>query len=232
MDEDCCKTESSETEPEPKKCCKKKDKDGQELNTGLSQILLGVVKNDKEIARHQKRFGISSFIYRSRRPFHPGRLHDAFLNKYFSFHGSLKAEKEETDNLGLENRQKELASKGEERSKIMGGLMRSKARMNILQFSILTMHTKIWSFKFSVQWEKFLQSIHPCHPCLGVCLGRHVTVLHGRVAAGGQRSARQAGAALALRDQAHVGGLSLRARDHEGDDGREWQGQSIKYVSG
>ena len=124
--EKCCKKEESDSEPEPKKCCKKKDKDGQELNTGLSQILLGVVKNDKEIARHQKRFGISSFIYRARRPFHPGRLYDAFLNQYFSFHGSLKEEKEETENIGLENKQMGLAAKGEARSKTMGGLMRSK----------------------------------------------------------------------------------------------------------
>lgn len=78
-DEECCKKGESDSEPEPKKCCKKKDKEGQELDTGLSDILLGVVKNDKEIARHQKRFGISSFIYRARRPFHPGRLPEPIL---------------------------------------------------------------------------------------------------------------------------------------------------------
>ena len=55
--EECCKKKEKEA---GKKCCKSKDKDGQEVDTGLSQILLGVVKNDKDIARHQKRFGISS----------------------------------------------------------------------------------------------------------------------------------------------------------------------------
>ena len=51
------------------------------------QVLIGVVPlNSFKIAkttRHESRFGISSFVYRSRRPFHPDRLYDDFLEPYF-----------------------------------------------------------------------------------------------------------------------------------------------------
>merc|ERR1719305_744013 len=122
-EEECCRKEESDSEPEPKKCCKKKDKEGQELDTGLSQILLGVVKNDKEIARHQKRFGISSFIYRSRRPFHPGRLNDCFLDPFFMTQFRTEDIPETSD---LEDVQKQAASKQNKRKELMGVLMRSK----------------------------------------------------------------------------------------------------------
>ena len=121
--EECCKKKEKDG---GKKCCKSKDKDGQEVDTGLSQILLGVVKNDKDIARHQKRFGISSFIYRARRPFHPCRLYDLFLNEFFIFHGSMKEEAEELETIGLQKRQEYAASRQKRRTEGMGGLMRSK----------------------------------------------------------------------------------------------------------
>ena len=38
---------------------------------------------ERKLTRHEKRFGITSFIYRARRPFHPGRLCDLFLEPYF-----------------------------------------------------------------------------------------------------------------------------------------------------
>jgi hypothetical protein len=65
----------------------------------LSKIILGVVSNNKEMTRHENRFGITSFIYRARRPFHPGRLYDYFLDPFFIFHGSRKEEIEETSKL-------------------------------------------------------------------------------------------------------------------------------------
>ena len=36
-----------------------------------------------EITRHEARFGITSFIYTSRRPFHPQRLENNIILKYF-----------------------------------------------------------------------------------------------------------------------------------------------------
>merc|ERR1739847_207261 len=80
--ESCCKKSLEEG---GKKCCKPKAKNGQMIDSGLSKVILGVASNDKEriLTRHEARFGISSFIYRARRPFHPGRLLDTFLNPYF-----------------------------------------------------------------------------------------------------------------------------------------------------
>ena len=60
------------------KCCDKF------IDSGLSQVLLGVQDNNpKSLTRHEQRFGITSFVYRSRRPFHPGRFYNAFLGKLF-----------------------------------------------------------------------------------------------------------------------------------------------------
>merc|ERR1719278_1913097 len=58
------------------------------VDTGLSQVQLDVVANnnrkERKMTRHEARFGITSFIYRSRRTFHPGRLGDLLLEPFFS----------------------------------------------------------------------------------------------------------------------------------------------------
>ena len=106
-----------------KKCCKsKKGKNGQVIDSGLSKILLGVLsKNNKEKAmtRHEARFGITSFVYRARRPFHPGRLHAWFLDLFFIYQGS--GTKEETECAS-----KDTVHRQESRVNCLGGLMRSK----------------------------------------------------------------------------------------------------------
>ena len=51
-------------------------------------------KADRKITRHEARFGITSFIYRARRPFHPGRLRDLFLEPYFA---SVEHEEDEEE---------------------------------------------------------------------------------------------------------------------------------------
>ena len=110
-----------------KKCCKSKSKNNQLLDSGLSQVQLGVVPNNngnQQTTRHEKRFGITSFIYRARRPFHPGRIYHQFMEPFFM----LRYEEEEGPELRshLDKLQKQAAVKQEKRVKFMGELLRSK----------------------------------------------------------------------------------------------------------
>ena len=89
---------------------------------------LDVVPNsnskDRKITRHEARFGITSFIYRARRPFHPGRLRDLFLEPYFA---SVEHDEEEEEKMTeaekltkLEEDQKEADEKKIKRVETMG----------------------------------------------------------------------------------------------------------------
>jgi len=114
----CCE-ESIEKDGE--KCCNR-----QEFQTKFSQIILGVVSNNREMTRHEERFGITSFIYRSRRPFHPCRLYDNVLEPLFIFQGA--DEKMNEINKSFESLQQELGFglKQDQRRAQFGELMRSK----------------------------------------------------------------------------------------------------------
>ena len=108
-----------------KKCCKSKAKNGQTVDSGMSQVLLGVLANNTsaKVTRHEKRFGITSFVYRARRPFHPGRLHEKLLEPYFMEH----AEQEGPELRSYLPNLQELASlKQAKRVELMGELLRSK----------------------------------------------------------------------------------------------------------
>ena len=107
-------------------------------------MLLEVVTTDnldKKITRHERRFGIKSFIYKSRRPFHPGRLNDQFLDPFFADtpidfedydfeeeeEGQKKPKKtEEEKHLELEKIQREACEKEKVRTAQLGELLRSK----------------------------------------------------------------------------------------------------------
>ena len=106
------------------KCCKK-EKNEKIINSGLSEIMLGIVsqnKNSAGLTRHESRFGITSFVYRARRPFHPGRFYDKFIEPFFMD----QREDEEPDQDDLANLQKQAAEKKETRVAFMGELLRSK----------------------------------------------------------------------------------------------------------
>jgi len=105
------------------KCCKSKNKNL--IDSGLSTILLGVVadKNNQtkaNLTRHEERFGITSFIYRARRPFHPGRLYDEFLDPFFILRYR------ESEGHDVQELQKEALKKQAQRVKSLGELLRSK----------------------------------------------------------------------------------------------------------
>ena len=88
------------------------------------------------MTRHEARFGITSFIFRARRPFHPGRLWDLFLQPFFSKmeheyeegEGG-KSEEEESNLRRLDKQQEEARGKQRERSQRIGKLLRSKGFM-------------------------------------------------------------------------------------------------------
>jgi len=112
-----------------KKCCKKKQaQNGQMVDTGLSQVMLGVISNNnsgkQKKTRHETRFGITSFVYKSRRPFHPGRLYDNIMEKYFVLRYEEKDGPELRSYLG--KLQEEAKEKQKNRKMLMGELLRSK----------------------------------------------------------------------------------------------------------
>jgi len=130
-DLECCEKSMAQ---DGKKCCKSKSKDGKLVDSGLSQVQLDVVTNnikDRKITRHETRFGITSFIYRARRPFHPGRLVDLLLEPFFS---KMEIEDEDEEDklsdeekqIWLQKLQEEAATKQVKRTEIMGQLLRSK----------------------------------------------------------------------------------------------------------
>ena len=113
-----------------KKCCKSKNR--QMIDSGMSQVQLGVVPNNnvangRQLTRHEERFGITSFVYRARRPFHPGRIYQQFMDPFFMFRYEAEDGKKGPElQSHLANLQKQASGKLEKRAKLMGELLRSK----------------------------------------------------------------------------------------------------------
>jgi G3E family GTPase len=76
-------------EVEVKSCCKEKVAKGETpcclrkrtVDSGISKVFLAPGTSGD--TRHATRFGITSFLYKARRPFHPNRLQDNFASKFF-----------------------------------------------------------------------------------------------------------------------------------------------------
>jgi len=80
-------------------CCRR----ARTFETEKSQVLLGSSKLPK--TRHEARFGIRSFIYKARRPFHPERFNKNFLAPFFMF--ALSGEGVEDEDEGEEDQGEE-----------------------------------------------------------------------------------------------------------------------------
>eukprot|EP00606_Chrysophyceae_sp_TOSAG23-5_P000310 GSChrysophyteH2.ASY1.ANO1.565.1 assembled CDS len=63
-------------------------------------IILPAKNSDK--TKHGKRFGISSFVYRARRPFHPERFEENFVKEFFVFLSDDDAKKGDYSNDVME----------------------------------------------------------------------------------------------------------------------------------
>ena len=107
----CCQKSIAESGT---KCCKSKVQNLH--NSGLSQVS---IEPALKTTRHEKRFGITSFVYRARRPFHPGRLYQ-FIDWHFMMHcESLESLKD------VVMQQKEAATKQARRAGQFGEILRS-----------------------------------------------------------------------------------------------------------
>ena len=122
IEEECCKISLEEN---GLKCCKSKEKtDDILLNSRMSEVKLGSIPYNYagKITRHQARFGITSFVYHTRsRPFHPGRLYNQFMKRYFMMDSF-----ENSEHLSLEQLQNDASFKQANRVELMGELLRSK----------------------------------------------------------------------------------------------------------
>ena len=97
---------------------------------------MGILQNkdDQPITRHEARFGIASFIYCARRPFHPGRLNDLVLEPFFVMPDFMDDEEEDGEKVFSEEDKeivlkvlhKKAAERQMKRSELMGELLRSK----------------------------------------------------------------------------------------------------------
>ena len=137
---DCCEEATARGEAP---CCRR----ARTFDSEKSQVLIGSSKLPK--TRHQKRFGITSFLYKARRPFHATRFHDDFMDKFFvpvdlddSPDDSEQAVEEppqkktknkkqlQADNKRVEEgillRQEKAQAKQRCRTKTIGNVMRSK----------------------------------------------------------------------------------------------------------
>ena len=94
---------------------------------------MGVIQ-DQPLTRHEARFGITSFIYSARRPFHPGRLSDLVLEPFFVMPDFMDDEEEDGEKVFSEEDreivlkvlQKKAAEKQRRRKELMGEMLWSK----------------------------------------------------------------------------------------------------------
>jgi len=110
----CCMKTMATGKPS---CCKR----SRTVDSGKSKVLLGPRLAEK--TRHELRFGITSFLYSARRPFHPERFHEQFVTEFFCFN---EPGDEPNSKREVKRRQKEALSSQKVREDTIGVLLRSK----------------------------------------------------------------------------------------------------------
>jgi len=85
---ECCKQSIAHGETA---CCKR----ARTIISKVSEVLLSPKAAGK--TRHATRFGLTSFLYKARRPFHPKRFHVEFVDKYFVIDSQKDEEEEEEE---------------------------------------------------------------------------------------------------------------------------------------
>jgi len=112
---ECC----LESKAQGKAACCAPD-EGDTIKTSLSEVYLYSRRSGTQLTRHESRFGMTSFIYRARRPFHPERLGELFLDQFFLVNEEVDSPEQ------LQSAQQVAARRGRRRNTILGGLVRSK----------------------------------------------------------------------------------------------------------
>lgn len=103
-------------------CCAPLKRQPSTKSRGISDVILAPAARQ---TRHEIRFGITSFLYRARRPFHPVRFDETFVEKFFVLHETDAESKAQSD-AATRRSQAEAAKKKRLREETFGGLLRSK----------------------------------------------------------------------------------------------------------
>ncbi len=91
--EDCCAAKTAEgLDP----CCETITIKPRTFKSDVSKVVLPVAS----VTRHSARFGITSFLYRARRPFHPERFAEGFLHKFFVYYDPYDNDSEGQNDQG------------------------------------------------------------------------------------------------------------------------------------
>ena len=95
VQEDCYAAKTAEgLDP----CCETIPIQPRTFQSGLSKVVLPTASE----TRHSSRFGITSFLYCARRPFHPDRFGEGFLHKFFVYYDPHDADLEGQDDQASE----------------------------------------------------------------------------------------------------------------------------------
>ena len=129
--------------PEPTSgCCAKSQAEGRSPCCGppsaspLESARSRVVLPTESKTRHSERFGITSFLYLARRPFHPQRLAESFLDRFFVNYeaDALEREEEGDERPSPEEIQRVALERERARQEALGQLIRAKGFLWLADF--------------------------------------------------------------------------------------------------